>query len=141
MSLRTTLGLLIILLTGCRSVGKFEVIDAWARVPLPSKNDTVAYLTLSNHTPNAQAIVSASSLDAGKVEMHEMTMNGSMMSMGQVARIALPAGGKAVFSAAGYHLMIFGLKKSLRAGDTLNVTLTLDDGTNIPVRAIVRAND
>ena len=53
--------------------------DAWVRVPLPSKTETALFAVLRTTAPNA--VVSASSDAADKVEMHEMKMDRAVMVM------------------------------------------------------------
>jgi periplasmic copper chaperone A len=127
--------------------------DAWARTPAPSKMETAAYMVIENHTGQPRAVVAVSSNAADKVEMHQMkmmdgkagdktsTMPGmakkSMMVMTPVAQIPVPANGKATLEPNGLHIMLFGLKSKLADGDTVALTLKLDDGTTVPVTAAV----
>ena len=68
------------------------------------------------------------------VELHEMTTASGVMSMRQVPRIASPP-------AEGAHLMLIGLARVLRAGDTIDLTLTYENGTSETVRAPVIDED
>jgi copper(I)-binding protein len=117
-----------------------EARDAWARVPAPSSLNTVAYMTLVNHSGEPRAVISVASDDAATVEMHEMKRNGAMMSMGQVQRIQVPANGSVTLAPDGLHLMLFNLKRRPVVGDTLTITLSFADGSSLPVTAAVRAN-
>jgi copper(I)-binding protein len=112
--------------------------DAWVRVPAPSKDETVLYVVLENHSAERRAVVAASSDLADRVEMHEMRMNGRLMTMDQVDRITVPAKGRTELRSGGLHIMLFGLKKRPAVGDTVAFVLTLDDGTKVPVAAAVR---
>lgn len=112
--------------------------DGWVRLPAPSKTETAFYVELENHGSSPRAVVSVSSEAAGTAEMHKMMMDGDMMGMMPVDKIAIPANGKASLSPNGLHIMLFGLKRKLAAGDKVTVTLKLDDGTTVPVTATVR---
>jgi hypothetical protein len=112
--------------------------DAWVRVPLPSKTETALFAVLENHSSERRAVVSASSDAADKVEMHEMKMDRTMMVMKPVSEIGIPAKGKTALNSNGFHLMLFGLKKRPAVGDTIDVTLKLDNGASVPVKAEVR---
>ena len=112
--------------------------DAWVRVPLPSKTETALYAVLENHSAERRAVVSASSDAAEKVEMHEMKMDRTKMVMKPVSEIGIPAKGKTALSSNGFHLMLFGLKTKPAVGDMLTVTLKLDNGASVPVKAEVR---
>jgi copper(I)-binding protein len=112
--------------------------DAWVRLPLPSKTETALYAVLENHGAQRRAVVSATSDAAATIEMHEMKMDRAVMRMTQVSEIGIPAKGKTTLNPNGLHLMLFGLKTKPAVGDTLTVTLKLDDGTTVPVKAEVR---
>jgi copper(I)-binding protein len=112
--------------------------DAWARVPLPSKTETALYMVVENHTAQSRTIVSVSSDAAAAAELHQMTMMKTMMVMTPVSQVALPAKGKASFDPSGFHIMLYGLKTRPAVGDKITATLKLDDGTTVPVEAIVR---
>ena len=112
--------------------------DAWVRVPAPSKDETAMYVILENHSAQRRAVVAVSSEAAAKAEMHEMKMNDKMMGMSPVAEIAVPANGKTELRPNGLHIMLFGLKTRPAVGDTVHATLTLDDGSTLPITATVR---
>ena len=61
-----------------------------------------------------------------------------MMTMIPVSKIEIPANGKVTLAPNGLHIMMFGLKSRPAAGDKINVTLKLDDGSTVPVVAIVK---
>ena len=137
--------LLIFTLAGlllCGAVGaqNAEVVahDAWARMPLKSKMDTALYMVVENHSAQPKTIVGASSDDAVSAELHQMTMNKMIMVMTPVSQISVPAKGKTSFDPNGFHVMLFGLKTRPAVGDKLHVRLKLDDGTTVPVEAIVK---
>jgi copper(I)-binding protein len=112
--------------------------DAWAREPAPSRDVAGLFVVLENSGASPRSVVSASSDAADKVELHEMKMTNGMMSMSPVKQIDVPAHGRTELKPGGLHVMLFGLKKRPAPGDTLSVTLTLDDGTKVPVTAAVR---
>jgi copper(I)-binding protein len=136
---------LVISIAGCLfsnalSAQNADVVarDAWVRVPLKSKMDTALYMMVENHTAQPRAIVSVSTDDAASAELHQMTMTKMMMVMTPVSQVAIPAKGKTSFDPNNFHVMLFGLKARPAVGDKIHVTLKLDDGTTVPVEAIVR---
>lgn len=120
------------------SAPAITVRDAWARPTLPNRSETAAYLTLENPTLTDHSLIGVSSPMAETVELHLMTMDHDMMRMARVDQIAIPAKGNAALAPGGFHLMVFGLKQALVAGDTLALELKLDDGRTIAVSAVVR---
>jgi len=129
--------------TGSLAAQKASVIarDAWAREPAPSRDVTALFVVLENRGATPRAVVAGESDAANKVELHEMKMEGSMMRMSPVKQIEVPAGGRTELKPGGLHIMIFGLRKRPAVGDVVTVTLTLDDGTKVPVTATVRRDE
>jgi len=62
----------------------------------------------------------------------------AMMTMTPVSKIEIPANGKVTLAPNGLHIMMFGLKSRPAPGDKINVTLKLDDGSTVPVVAVVK---
>lgn len=113
--------------------------DVWVREAPAGRPTTAVFLVLTNNGPAARHVVSGATAAADTLELHEMKRDGNMMQMSPVSRITIPAGGDVTLRPGGLHLMLFGLRKPLVAGDTIRVSLTLDDGTKLEVPAEVRA--
>ncbi len=119
-------------------VGNIMVGDTWARVTLQSR-PAAAYMTLHNMGDTADSIVGASSPLAERVELHTHTMTDGVMRMRQVETIELPAKGHTELKPGGLHLMIFGLKRLVKKGETIPITLTLKTAGNVEIKAMVGA--
>jgi copper(I)-binding protein len=92
------------------------------------------YMTITNKSATADRLVSASSPAAGKVEIHEMSMQDNVMKMRELPNGLLIDGGKTVSLApGGYHLMLLGLKTPLRKGDKVSVTLNFEKAGKVDV--------
>lgn len=113
--------------------------DVWVREAPAGRPTTAVFLVLTNSGTTARHVVSGATAVADTLELHEMKRDGNMMQMSPVSRITVPAGGDVTLRPGGLHLMLFGLRKPLVAGDTIRVSLTLDDGTKLEVPAEVRA--
>jgi len=140
---RATLLCATILLAGRAYAQSNAVVaqNAWARPPAASRNMTGLFMILENHGGQKCAVVSGSSDIAEKVELHEMKNEGGMMRMSPVAQIEIPANGKAELKPGGLHIMLFGIKAKPVEGDTFDVTLKLDNGSTVPVKAVFRQPD
>lgn len=112
--------------------------DAWAREPMGGRNMTGVFVVVENAGATPRAIVSAATDAAEKVELHEMKNEGGMMRMSPVKRIDVPARGKVELKPGSFHVMLFGIKGTPAAGDTLQLTLTFDDGTTLTTPAQFR---
>lgn len=113
--------------------------DAWTREAPAGRKVTAVFLVMQNSGTAARSIVSGRADVGDTLELHEMKRDGEMMRMSPVQSIAVPAGGQVELRPGGLHLMLFGLKKPLVTGDTVHVTLTMDDGSRVAVSAPVRA--
>lgn len=115
--------------------------DAWMRQPLGERKEAGVFATIDNSGAATRAIVSAAADLAEKVELHEMKMAAAMMRMSPVKQIEIPAHGQVELKPGGYHVMLFGLKKTPMAGDTFRLTLTFDDGTTAAATVSIRRDE
>ena len=117
------------------------VTDAWVRGTVPSQTVTGAFMNL--HSAKDAAVVSVESPAAGTVEIHEMRMENDVARMRHINRLPLSAGQTVELRPGGYHLMLIDLKQALKAGDSVPLTLKIEqrDGSvqKIAVEASVRA--
>jgi copper(I)-binding protein len=75
---------------------------------------------------------------AKAVEIHNMSMEGNVMRMHQVPNIALPPATKITMQPGnGYHLMLFGLRQPLNAGESFPMTLTFEKAGKTDVTVTV----
>ena len=116
------------------------VTDPWVRGTVTGQKATGAFMQLKSHADTA--LVAAASPVAKIVEIHEMKMEGSMMRMNAVDRLALPAGKAVDLKPGGYHVMLMDLVKPLKDGDTVPLQLTFEDRAGkkqtVEVKAVVR---
>ena len=116
------------------------VTDPWVRATVPAAKSSGAFMHLQSAT-NAR-LVGVSTPVAGRAEIHEMAMENNTMRMRAVDGIDLPAGKPVHLASGGYHLMFFELKRQLKEGDTVPVTLTVQDAakkqTSVTVQAQVK---
>jgi copper(I)-binding protein len=117
------------------------VRDAWIREAPPSATVLAGYATLANVGDAQQRIVGASSPAFGAVELHTMSHDGGVMRMRPLESITVPARGEASLSPGADHLMLMRPSQPIRAGDRIDVTIELDDGTHIVGRFEVRPLD
>jgi copper(I)-binding protein len=163
--LLVTLLVVAVLATACSSGGgaSIKVTDPWARASAATAAAGAAYMSIQNTGSAADALLGASSPAASTVEVHQTVVLGSptpsasgdagmgspmpgasvgtggMMGMQPVARLEIPAGGTVELKPGSYHIMITGLTQPLKAGSTVEVTLTFEKAAPITVKAEVRA--
>ena len=115
-----------------------KINDPWAR-PGISGNNSAAYMTIVNGTDMDDKLLAAECDCAEKVELHEsmMNMDGKMMMMEQ-ENIPVPAGKSAELKPGGLHIMLIGLKQDLKAGETLDLSLTFEKAGTITIQVPVQ---
>jgi copper(I)-binding protein len=133
-----------LLLIGCASNNShttgnsIEASNVWARSAMKGGNGA-AYMLLKNNTNEDEPLVGVSSDVAEATEIHlsQIKADGTMEMTPQES-IPLPARGKVEFKPGSYHVMLIGLKRDLKAGDEISLTLHFknheDLTLNVPVR-------
>ncbi len=120
-----------------------SVTAPWVRATVPAQKSTGAYMHLLSS--NGTRLVGVSSPVAATVELHQMEMSGEMMKMRQVDGIDLPAGKGVNLSRGSYHIMLVGLKRQLKQGDAVDITLQVQGKNkkreNITVKVPVKPLD
>lgn len=96
-------------------------------LPAVSGNPGVAYFTVKNEGAQPESLAGVSVQGASKAEMHETEGN----SMSPLTTVTLGPGATATFEPGGKHVMIFGVSKSLKPGDTAELTLFFSGGKTI----------
>jgi hypothetical protein len=117
------------------------VKDPWIRGTVDQQKATGMFAQITS--VKGGRLVSAASPAAGIVEIHQMAMDGDVMTMRPVAGLDLPAGKMVELKPGGYHVMLMDLKRSLKAGDVVPVTLVVEGADKkretLEVKAQVRA--
>ncbi|MGE0725355.1 MAG: copper chaperone PCu(A)C [Alphaproteobacteria bacterium] len=124
-------------LPAAEASGAIQVEQPWARATVGSARASAAYMTLRNDGA-ADRLLSASSPLAETVEIHTVIKEGTVMRMRPVPAIDLPAGGTARLAPGGFHIMLLGLRRPLKDGDRVPLTLTFEKAGAIAVEASVR---
>ena len=128
------------LAAGSSAVAQVAVTGAWVRGTVTGQQATGAFMQLES--PADASLVAVSSPAAKIAEVHEMKMEGGMMKMGAVGKLALPAGKAVELKPGGYHVMLMDLVKPLKEGDTVPLQLTFEDKagkkSTVEVKAVVK---
>jgi hypothetical protein len=96
------------------------------------------YVTVTNRGAGADAIVGAATDAAAVVELHETVQEGGVMKMRPLPRFEVPAGGRLEMKPGGPHIMLLGLTRDLKPGDTVAVTLIFEKAGRMTIEAPVR---
>jgi len=131
----------LLLATNLAVAADLSVTDARARAVPPTAEISAAFMTLTNNANEDVALVSAQSSVAESVELHTNSMTDGKMKMRRIDQIELPAQQSTKLEPGGLHIMLIGLKKPLKMGETVDLELSFSDGTNetmnIPVEHVM----
>lgn len=127
----------LVLAAGAASAqtGQLEIDNAWARATPGGAAIGAAYVTI--RSPTADKLVAASAPVAKKAELHTMSMEGMVMKMRPIAGLDIPAGQAVTLSPGGTHIMLVGLAKPLKTGQTFPLTLTFEKAGSRTVNVTV----
>lgn len=119
-----------------------EVQAPWVRGTVAGQKATGAFMTLTSKQDAVLVGATVSNKIASVVEVHEMKMDGDRMVMRALPRLELPAGKPVELARGGYHIMLMGLKKQLKPGETVSLSLKIESAgqkvETVKVKAKVR---
>jgi periplasmic copper chaperone A len=136
------------LLTGCGSstaatstpVTRVAVTRAWARTSPASANTGAAYFSIVSPTDDRLLSVGVDASVAESAMLHQTTTDSGGMTMSPVGGVDLKAGVPFSLAPGSHHVMLMGLVKPLKAGDTFTLTITLQKAGTISVAVPVQDN-
>jgi periplasmic copper chaperone A len=114
--------------------GDLVITQAWSRATPGGAKIGGGYLTIENKGTAPDRLIGAAGEVAGKIEVHEMSMNNGVMTMRPLDKGLTIEPGKTVkLAPGGYHLMMFDLKSPLKQGDKVPVTLEFEKAGRVTV--------
>lgn len=116
------------------TAGDLELTAGFTRAMLPGQPVGGGFITIANKGGADDKLVSATSAQAGEVQLHEMAMEGDVMKMRQLNDgIAIPAGQTVELKPGGLHLMFYKVAEPFKEGASVNVTLTFEKAGAVDV--------
>jgi hypothetical protein len=114
--------------------GDLVISQAWARATPGGAKTGGGFLTIENKGSAPDKLIGASADGAGKIEVHEMTMDNGVMKMRPVVGgLAIDPGKTVKLAPGGYHLMMMDLKGPLKQGDKMPLTLEFEKAGKVSV--------
>lgn len=120
------------------AAGKIEIKNPWVREAPPNAKVMAAYFSLHNHSVQGKILISASSPDFKRAELHRTEEHDGMAKMVAVHRLNLDSKGSIDFKPGGLHIMLINPKKSLKAGDSISLTLFFTDESSLKISVPVK---
>jgi copper(I)-binding protein len=115
-----------------------SVRDAWVREAPPGVAVMTGYMVLQNNTSRPQILLAARSPGFETVMIHRTVARKGLTGMEHVPQVELLAHANLLFAPGGYHLMLLNPKRTLRAGDRVDIVLEFRGGFALPVVYEVR---
>lgn len=114
--------------------GDLVITQAWSRATPSGAKVAGGYLTVENKGTSADRLVGGSGDIAGRIEIHEMAMEGGVMKMRELDKGLVIAPGKTVkLAPGGNHLMLMDLKNPLKQGDKVPLALQFEKAGKVNV--------
>ncbi len=118
-----------------------QVEDAWCPPTPPGAPTAAGYLTIRNLGHGPDRLTGSATPAATRVQLHGMTVTHGVMRMRELGD-GLPIAGGAtaqVQPGSGLHLMLIGLKRPLRTGERVPITLEFAHAGKVRADFVVRA--
>ena len=131
----------LVMLSACQQAAPkaASVEHAWVRLPAVEGRPGAAYFTLHGG-PVDDRLMSVSSPQSIKSEMHDMSMAGGIMKMAPIdAGLVVPAQGNVTFESSGKHVMLFDISPKIAPGGKMTLTFAMASGEKLEAQADVVA--
>ncbi|MBH5296723.1 copper chaperone PCu(A)C [Corynebacterium ulcerans] len=111
-----------------------ELADGYVRAMSEGKDMTAIFGQIKNHTDKEITVTGfTSSMNAKMNQLHEV-VDGVMKE--KDGGFVIPAGQTLTLEPGKDHMMLMGLDKPVAAGDSVDVTLQLSDGSTVAVKEV-----
>jgi periplasmic copper chaperone A len=115
-------------------LGALVIHHPWSKEPPPAAPVAGGYMTIINTGTEPDRLIGIAATFAETAEIHEMKMDGEVMTMAELpAGLEIAPGAKVMLAPGGYHLMFFGLKQPPKLGDKIKATLSFEKAGKIEV--------
>ena len=111
------------------------VSDVQIIAPLPGRENSAAYMKLSNPSGSPLTISSFSSPQFGSIEMHETVTADGIARMSVLETLVIPGRSVRSLETGGKHLMLLEPRQGLIPGQPVTLEIHYDDGGILLVEA------
>ncbi len=114
------------------------VQNPYARATPPTAATSAVFGEIFNKSNVDRFIVSATTPAAGKVELHDVIIDGDMMKMRQIPEFKIPANASLELKPGSFHIMLFNLTQPLKEGEKIDVQVTFKNGEELIFTAPIK---
>jgi len=108
------------------ALAQVSIDQPWMRATAPGAKVAGGFMIVRNQGEAPDRLVAAASPVAERVELHVHIDDGGVMKMRQVRGFDVPANGRFELKPGGAHLMFLNIKRQIKEGEQIPVTLTFE---------------
>ena len=117
---------------------KIVLKNFWIQPTPPGIKTTMMGGLILNEGDEEDYLTGARSEVAKVVEIHKTVMENEIAKMVKQDKVKIPPKGKVHFKHHGYHIMLIGLKRPLKEGDKVKITLIFEKSGEITLEVPVK---
>jgi periplasmic copper chaperone A len=120
------------------TIGALRISAPWMRATPKGAAVAAGYVTITNAGSAPDRLMRVSTDIAGIAQVHEMTMNGGVMTMREVAEpLEIKPGATLELKPGGYHVMFMRLAHGISEGDRVKASLVFEKAGSIDIEFAV----
>lgn len=119
-------------------VNSLTVGSVWARATPDQVANGSVYLTIKNNSPQSDELIKVHSNLSARTMLHTHIMDKGVARMRHVNSIPIPKKSIVRLKPGGDHIMLMGLRKPLKMGDTISLFLTFQKAGSRNVTVSIR---
>ena len=128
--------MLVLPLTAFADPAPIQIDHVWSRAALAGHEGAV-YLTITDTGP-PDTLTAVTTPVASMAELHRSFNDNGVMKMRPVGALPIEPGKPVTLAPGGYHIMLMGLKQTLKEGDSFPVTLKFTKAGQVTATAMVQ---
>lgn len=117
---------------------RIVVEDPWVRDVPPVAKTTAAFMKIKNTGNEEDTLIGVVSDVAEMAEIHETVTDDGIVRMRKIGSLSVPPGSTVILKPMGKHIMLMGLKESLKKVGKVRIVLIFRKSGRIVVEAPVR---
>lgn len=122
------------------TAGSLKIGHPWSRATPGGAKVAGGYVTVTNTGTEPDRLVGGSLSEAGRTELHSMSMQGDVMKMAPIeGGVAIAPGQTIKLAPGGNHMMFMDLKTQLKQGARIKGTLVFEHAGTVPVEFAVES--
>lgn len=115
-------------------IGSLSLETPWTRATPAGAKVGGGYMKITNTGKDSDRLIGGTLAQAGRFELHEMSVTDGVMRMRELAKgLEIKPGETVELKPGGYHVMFMDLKEPLKQGATLRGTLVFEKAGTVAV--------